>query len=304
MATMPATEVIARVMSPSASRLCAEGGTALVDRVFERAVHLRTEQDALLVLAHEGVPQGGGMIRVIGTPPWVALVTPETRAWIDSRAITLAGASVDLRPASLWHPPAPPSRGARTAVDQALALASTIARTHAILHPAGLAPLAGLDIPSLPDPALATDLLRRVAPAVVLLGHALAAANDEGAREAANQLAGLGPGVTPSGDDLLLGAITGLRYTGADRVLPAALLAGAEGRTTWASAQLLRYALVGEVSAPLLTVASALVQGDIGAVEPTTGALLRVGETSGADALVGLVLGVTAGLALRGERLP
>jgi hypothetical protein len=71
----------------------------------------------------------------------------------------------------------------------------------------------------------------------------------------------------------------------------------ATNRTTWSSEQLLSYALAGEASAPLLGVAVALLQAaDETALQPRLAELFAVGETSGADALVGLLLGLQVGL--------
>ncbi|GAA2359559.1 DUF2877 domain-containing protein [Dactylosporangium salmoneum] len=107
------------------------------------------------------------------------------------------------------------------------------------------------------------------------------------------RLVGLGPGLTPSGDDVLVGALLGERLVaaafgpGAAGGLPARVLGTLE-RTGDVSAHLLRLAAYGHFSAPLLGLAAALPDParDLDAALDTA---LSVGASSGADAAYGLV---------------
>jgi Protein of unknown function (DUF2877) len=101
-----------------------------------------------------------------------------------------------------------------------------------------------------------------------------------------SRLLGLGPGLTPLGDDVLAGLLVTLGALGAPRFAPlgATVRALAPERTTFVSAALLRHAARGECVPQL----AALLTGAprAGAVD----ALLGVGHTSGA----GLAIGVLA----------
>jgi hypothetical protein len=293
-APVRAGDLTARSISPSAKRHCGRLGAAVVQTVFERAVTLKTERDDLLVLAQEVVADGGGVIRVGGAPAWPKLVQPGMLARITPSVITLPNFRLDLRAAAVWRPPDAPRQARPADVQQTLRSAATAARAQA---KDGLGALAGVGLPAFPDPVLDTRILRVAEPLVRRLLQAIEAGDATAAGEAAGDLAGLGPGVTPSGDDLLVGTIIGLRYAGRGRAVQLAMAANAASRTTWSSGQLLSYALAGEAGAPLLGVAVALLQAaEETELQPRLAELFAVGETSGADALVGLLLGLRAGL--------
>ncbi|MFI7698815.1 DUF2877 domain-containing protein [Nonomuraea sp. NPDC049480] len=161
-------------------------------------------------------------------------------------------------------------------------------------------------------------LARPAEPAPGLAGNgavaSLAAACAEGwllgAVSAAEQLVGLGPGLTPSGDDVLAGLLVTLRRlgtaTGTERAvwladwLAAAVTFDARTRTTPLSATLLHCAARGEASPELI----AVLRGVAGeqALEPALRRLRRLGHTSGADLAQGVAIGVGAVIALGGAR--
>jgi len=113
----------------------------------------------------------------------------------------------------------------------------------------------------------------------------------------AKSLAGLGPGATPAGDDLLLGLMAGLRawprFLKAERLSVddacAAIAGAAEERTHALSAAHLRAAQVGQMGVRWHRLAFALAQGDEPAIRQAADTLLAVGATSGADALAGFL---------------
>ncbi|MGH8930991.1 MAG: DUF2877 domain-containing protein [Egibacteraceae bacterium] len=135
------------------------------------------------------------------------------------------------------------------------------------------------------------------------LATAAAALRVDAAARAAVALVGLGPGFTPSGDDIVAGFLSGLRLLpeacrtpmlGGDRLagtLAKAVseaVAGASMRTTAPSAALLAHAARGEVARPAGRLLAALV-----GAAPIGGAvqeLLGVGHTSGLDLATGLVI--------------
>ena len=112
------------------------------------------------------------------------------------------------------------------------------------------------------------------------------------APRAADALIGLGPGLTPAGDDFVGGAMIALRAFGrdplADRVAAWALPL-AESRTGRISRAHLRCAALGEGHEALHRLLSALNDGE-SAVARALDALARVGHTSGLDAAAGALL--------------
>lgn len=101
------------------------------------------------------------------------------------------------------------------------------------------------------------------------------------------RLLGLGPGLTPAGDDVLAGALVTLRAA-ADPAAEAlaAAIGDCTGRTTTVSAALLTHAARGECIAELAGFLGALDEpGDLG---PALAALLAVGATSGQALALGV----------------
>jgi hypothetical protein len=153
------------------------------------------------------------------------------------------------------------------------------------------------------------ELLRRAGPAPAALdgplrelSAALGAADATAARQVARRsLLGRGPGLTPSGDDVLAGLLAGVpllaEAVGIDRGGPLLVtvadvgpaVVAASSVTTALSAALLHHAVRGEVSAPAELLLLALAgQGSLG---PALGRLLAVGSTSGQDLALGLLAG-------------
>jgi len=109
-------------------------------------------------------------------------------------------------------------------------------------------------------------------------------------------LLGAGPGLTPAGDDALIGALAALS-TWAPRSNPHRVLAdgvaGADGRTTAISAALLRSAVSGAVVPQLVRFVGALSTGDPVAIRAALEEALPVGASSGAAMAAGAVAQLT-----------
>lgn len=124
---------------------------------------------------------------------------------------------------------------------------------------------------------------------------------------AAEQLMGLGPGLTPSGDDMLAGLLVTLRAVGSAAGvgravwladwLAAAVTFDARTRTTPISATLLHCAARGEAGLETIAVLRGLTGRQ--PLEPAVHRLLRLGHTSGADLAWGIRTGASAVLELR-----
>lgn len=128
------------------------------------------------------------------------------------------------------------------------------------------------------------------------LHHALLG---EGSLErAVEALIGVGPGLTPAGDDILLGVLAGLNYQQSIPLLdhykqilkPRVLKPNA---TVWLSQQFLAFALEGWFIEPLVTLVEALQQAqDIDSIIDT---IRTLGHSSGQDVLQGLWLAISTG---------
>jgi hypothetical protein len=129
------------------------------------------------------------------------------------------------------------------------------------------------------------------------LVEALASGEAAEAMTSAASLAGLGGGLTPSGDDFIIGAMYALRLyvepARADEI--SRHLADASGaKTVRISQAWLKAAARGEASLTWHRLCGALLKGDPAGIESSARDLLAVGHTSGADALAGFIMGVAA----------
>ena len=106
----------------------------------------------------------------------------------------------------------------------------------------------------------------------------------------AHHLAGLGSGLTPAGDDFLVGLMLWSWLAHPDpESFGLQTLRAAHPRTTVLSAALLSVAACGECSAPWHRLLSALARDDESRRQRALRELLAFGATSGADALAGFV---------------
>jgi hypothetical protein len=289
--TLPATRITPDV--------AARGGTlrGRVRAIYRAAVYLDLEPSGgLLVLAIDavgGVPGGilvGGIadLREIGIDRGAEL-RPSTDGW----SIPSAGVEIQAAGARTWSPGLPDA--ARPTATPELRFSLELAREIAA-HRApvgGLAPLlvagAGQDDPWL---AVARSLVRRQLDA--LDGGDVASAVDP-----TLELIGLGTGLTPSGDDYLVGLLAALEAT-ADPVhssLATAIADGLPGRTTAVGEALIGHAVRGEFSERLHEVLIALAGGRPRDLARPIERAMAYGATSGSDTLVGLFAGLEIALA-------
>lgn len=124
------------------------------------------------------------------------------------------------------------------------------------------------------------------------LAVALAKADIPTAKMWASQLAGLGPGLTPAGDDVILGAALATwivhPYETAKK-LTEGITRIAAPLTTSLSAAWLRSAGRGETGIVWHDFFDALLEGTETEIQVRVARLLSVGETSGSDALTGFL---------------
>jgi hypothetical protein len=115
------------------------------------------------------------------------------------------------------------------------------------------------------------------------------------------QIVGLGPGLTPSGDDFLAGLITaGIvlsqawpKVKGIAEKMAETTLRESAGRTTAVSTAMLEDARQGEMSEPMKSFLEIiLITGEMGRVPRVMEEILSIGASSGEDQLNGLATGI------------
>jgi hypothetical protein len=137
------------------------------------------------------------------------------------------------------------------------------------------------------DPAVE----RALAAAATQLRAALGSGDDQRAAAAADAVLGLGPGLTPSGDDLLAGLLVtchGLQGVPGAASLGRHVARRAPARTTALSAALLACAVTGAAAPPALDLVDAVAGRR--PLPPALRSMLAVGHTSGHDTARGVHL--------------
>jgi len=114
--------------------------------------------------------------------------------------------------------------------------------------------------------------------------------------EVAPELAGRGPGLTPAGDDALLGYVLARRALdpAAGRREAAAVLVVARRATGGPALALLRWAARGEAPEPAAAMLARLLEADGAALAPAVRRLGALGRTTGRAMLTGLTCALEA----------
>jgi len=136
-------------------------------------------------------------------------------------------------------------------------------------------------------------------PRIVRLERALRADERRKLTAAVRELVGLGPGLTPSSDDMLAALVLlcmlySKNLEGGQRLpvpIAQAVASLPPGRTTVLSEEFLRQAAQGRGNERVMRLCSAVLTGGHESVDRETKRVLGIGETSGTDAVLGIVLG-------------
>jgi hypothetical protein len=289
--------VIARSISrPVWERLEEASFAARVLAVFEHVCDLITSDGQVLALVLPQVGDGPLNIVVESTPGGFAALEPGMPAWLEEGRLQVGDLEVALETAVVWEPR--PNweklRARQDVCTDRLPLVKAFSLRHA--------PEGSFLILVSGRPGRATD------PALVEPPNSTSAVSFAAAQEAAEalgagwkrdaallqagaaQLAGLGGGLTPAGDDFLTGVMlwAWLAHP-SPRSLCRLLVEAAAPRTTTLSAALLRAAARGECSVAWHTLLATLSEGSDAEVAGAVREVLSHGATSGADALAGFL---------------
>lgn len=259
--------------------------------VFERSAYLEL-RGRIVAVASAGLEQGPLSI-CLEREISMRGIAAGAAAELSRGLLRVDGIEIDLRDAAIWNPRLPRAEAAtpraREVVrEETLAGAPSESIAGTVLgSPGAGGPPAG---------ALAAALADSLLPGLSSIARLIAASGDgkataDATTAVSTKIAGLGPGLTPSGDDLLIGiahALTVLPCVQAQEGLRMRdlLIGAAIPRTSRISAAYLEAARVGCAAVPWHALLHAL-RGPEDGLRRAVRRLLRVGETSGADALAG-----------------
>lgn len=277
----------ALVIAPAAQDWLARTTQADVLNTFERACNLANQERAVLSLITPELSMTPCAVKVDLRS--VERLTPNTPVSVQDDQLVIGDLRIVTGSARLWD-----SRPRWKAVRQALKDSAEWLERWAQMALAIGRPGSLLELALSPSPNERGGMGMRVSAGAATLLHGFAARSVERATEGAALLAGLGGGLTPAGDDFLVGAMLAAwagRFGEGAEQLCAPIAETAAPLTTTLSVAYLRAAARGECTEHWHRLFNALSLNDATGMQQAIRDLLAVGHTSGADALAGFLGG-------------
>ncbi len=281
-------------------RIAHAGVDALrVQSIYRSVLNITTADGLLTVASPEGGGLPNGILADLG-PDWRAIgLSSGMVVYATDASIRVpdAGLEIQLDAASRWSPrlqsSAETAHSAAARWGRRTATTRTIAQARA--SAGGFGALLGDDVSI--DPA---GILGVARPMLAELVVALETGDRRLAAEVATRLIGLGAGLTPSGDDVLVGVEAALHAVARPSAGFLALaMSDVEERTTELAATLLRHAAAGEFAERLHTLLAALLGSDDETIPAAIDRAVAWGATSGTDCLLGVLIGLDVAAGVR-----
>lgn len=291
----PSKRLRATRISPRAKVWLRDTRQAFVQYAFEHVVDLVNQESEVLAISSHEI--GAGPFSLVIEPGFFPndihadsqlLVFGENGLWLGDWLI-------DAEDAEIWDPIPNWNESAKSA-DTAKWL-SQVLRVE-LTHHAELDSLARLVLNPVANSPLPAKILQAAEQNIPLLFSSLHKFDPTLLRKAAKGLAGLGPGLTPAGDDLLLGAMHGIWATKPEveaREISSLIAQAAAPRTHVLSASWLEAAAEGEAAEAWHTLVAAVSASDERLLRNAISRILPTGHTSGSDALGGFLGVLEAG---------
>lgn len=243
----------------------------------ERACNLRSRNAPPIALVAPAY--GNGPFHIVVPETFFQNIAPGMAVLISPEWITLPAGVIDLRAARPWQP--------RLSLTPSSIPDNVPFWLCEIIAPSASPLLAQTRSNQSPLQRIAAD-------GIASLQRGLQGGALHDMTAGVQKLAGLGPGLTPAGDDFLLGWLFGL-FCGQDRLaalhlnfaaIAAIVVELALPRTTWLSGAWLQHAAQGEFGAPWHTLAASMATSPA-AMQQAIQVIRQTGATSGEDALAG-----------------
>ncbi|MEW6593173.1 MAG: DUF2877 domain-containing protein [Candidatus Hadarchaeota archaeon] len=283
-------------------------GTAEVHSVFDRTFNILVRDELVGVVRGDISPSPIDLVTDISPSETMGALGVKSgmKAQVAAGWVVVGGVlSISLKEAKLWQPPTSIEKplGVK-AVEQNLEIARKTAISKAGMEGFGHL-LKHLDEISQGKSIAAefNDVTRTVLPHILDLVKSAREADVSKVKKSVKGIVGLGPGLTPSGDDFLSGFASALwwasRSFGKGTVIVDeinATIFQESKKTNLLSRQLLEHAVHGEVNERVGKLLMAILSGEQSEISPLVEQVVKIGETSGADMMVGLLFGIQAAL--------
>ena len=264
-------------------QLLAHSFAARVHSVFEHALNIQ-HGDGLFTLATAASDDSPRTL-VIAANSFVAFsLMSASRVTVTGSRLSVGRLVVDLGRVRRWHPVLPAWSAQPDLVRDLERLIDAEGTRGGIR---------ANRVPAHDAEALSASVLSRTTGAFVL---ALGVGDLGAAQRHGTRLVGLGGGLTPAGDDYLVGMCTAFGLPGAGwqshRQLLTRIIENNIGRTNDISRAALRQASRGRVRESIIELARSLVTSDGSALPDRVRRVLAIGHTSGTDIATGLLGGL------------
>lgn len=264
--------------------------TGTIHSVFASACNIAV--DGLLVTVQDAAQQHSPtsiQVAVAGAGSWSPVARAGDRAVCRAGVLRFGAHALNLRGVPVWSPGPRAHWGQPSVVRRRLTLLASVRQAHVGSGSLENHPGLHRDVRDVGARVLATTT----------------AESDIGT--AVTRLVGAGPGLTPSGDDVLVGLLAALLRGGGSSPHSASVASWVSAavvnnarRTTDISRHYLRLAARGHFGEPLSELVDAVVVGaDAQVVAGRADDVLSVGASSGADAALGVLLGLRAACELQ-----
>jgi len=305
----------AAFIGPAAFEALKKDVTGEVHSVFERTFNILIGRE-LVGIARSGVSRSPINL-IADIPSTESMPSLGVRKGMQVRRVggrVLVGGALEisLEGAELWRPKTRAERClGPELIKRNLELAKQVAAEKSGREGLGqLLPhvneIASGTVPHVSD---SNQVIEAALPHLVNLVKSVGAGDVRGVEKSAQKLVGLGPGLSPSADDALAGFMAARWWVShslnksIDRVKKInATIISCSDTTTLLSQQLLRHAAKGETNERVEELLDAILTGGPPKVESGVEEVLKIGETSGIDMIVGVLVGLNLCLSMSFER--
>jgi hypothetical protein len=269
---------------------------AVIQSVFDSSVNMRLGHEnrliTVLISDHYELPQG---IRLNSKNVPLQSLNVGLRAVCRSGILRfdLSPLTIDLRGASIWEAQLPLIDTTKPSLRQSWSMIwRALNRQQRLKQTALIAD-------DLFQSEKASLLTRKLSEPVLELILATKRFDVEASADASQKMIGLGPGVTPTGDDILIGYLAGLWSTaGEDKEKLTFIESFGKAlslltyQTNEISRTYLYHAIRCEFSSSLINLLNAIENGEAEHLVSTAKEAMRVGHSSGMDSITGLLIGL------------
>ena len=266
---------MAITLTPWVQRLLNQPTAVSLLHLFDHVINLIDINGDIISIVQPGIGAGPFSLVVAEERPFPTLISPQDPIQKTPQSLQIGSLQIDWHQATLWQP--------RPRWD----LLHNQPQWRICLSELQTAVTQNQDRLTKGSPA---HFAAQFHAATATVREAIATSDTAKLATAITQLAGLGPGFTPAGDDYLLGLLLGLWATRSEaEVVELAHIVGetAVARTTQLSAAWLETAVRGEAALPWHRLIDALAEGSNW--ETASNAILHIGATSGIAALMGFL---------------